>query len=164
MLSINEGPNSLNQQICWNSRTTGAPMDWRSVDVSAGFIQSDVEQSDLHLVDMHTIRESYGFSSMIHEVISTEAELEAMIYSDPESYSDSDSYSDTDSDTESMTDSDTDNGYAFVQDCKSAVGLDLTEGVFLDSESTVHAFCNRDLVNNIFHVDKSMNLVSNGNR
>ena len=63
-------------------------MDWRSADVSAGFIQSDVEQSDLHLVDMDIIRESYGFSSMIHEVSSTEAELEAMIFSDPELDSD----------------------------------------------------------------------------
>ena len=83
-----------------------------------------------------------------------------MIFSDPES--DSDSYSDTDSDTESMSDLDTDNEYAFVQDWKSAVGLDLTQCVLLDSESTVHAFCNRDLVSNIYHVEKPMNLVSNG--
>ena len=99
-------------------------MDWRSVDVSTGFIQSDVEQSDLHLVNMDIIRESYDIGSMIHEVSSTEAELEALVESDSgsESYSDSDSDSDSDSysysvsdyDTESMTESDTDNEYAFV--------------------------------------------------
>ena len=111
---------------------------------------------------MDIIRQPYGIGSMIHEVSSTEAELEAMIFSDPEPDSDSDSYSDTDSDTESVTDSDTDDEYAFVQDCKSAVGLDLTQCVLLDSESTVHAFCNRDLVSKIYHVENPMNLVSNG--
>ena len=111
---------------------------------------------------MNRIRESYGFSPVIHEVSSTEAELEAMIFKDSELDSDSDSYSDTDSDTDSVTYSDTDDEYTFVQDCRSAAGLDLTQCVLLDSESTVHAFCNRDLVSNIYHVEKPMNLVSNG--
>ena len=65
---------------------------------------------------MDIIMQSYGIGSIIHEVSSTEAELEAMIFSDPEPDSVSDSYSDTDSDTESVTDSDTDDEYAFVQD------------------------------------------------
>ena len=59
-----------------------------------------------------------------------------------------------------MTEPDTDSEYAFVQDCKSADGLDHTTCVLLDSESTVYAFCKK-IVNNIFHVEKPMKLVSN---
>ena len=116
---------------------------------------------------MDIIRQPYGIGSMIHEVNSTEAELEALVDSDSDSYhsnSDSGSYShsDSDSDIESMTESDTDYKYAFVQDCKSSDDLDLTACVLLHSESTTHAFYNRAMVNNIFHVDKPMNLLSIG--
>ena len=45
---------------------------------------------------------------------------------------------------------------------QSCAELNLKCCVLLDNESTVHAFCNRDLVLRVFTTDKNMSLVTNG--
>ena len=52
--------------------------------------------------------------------------------------------------------------FTFVQNCRSAEGINLRNCVLLDSESTVHAFCNRNLVERVWAASDSMTLVSNG--
>ena len=52
--------------------------------------------------------------------------------------------------------------FIFAQNCRSAEGINLRNCVLLDSESTVHAFCNRNLVERVWTSDDSMTLVTNG--
>ena len=50
----------------------------------------------------------------------------------------------------------------FVQNYRSAVGLNLRNCSVLDSESTVHDFCNRNLVEKVWESEDSMTIVSYG--
>ena len=52
--------------------------------------------------------------------------------------------------------------FTFAQNCRSAEGINLRNCVLLDSESTVHAFCNRNLVERVWTSDDSMTLITNG--
>ena len=52
--------------------------------------------------------------------------------------------------------------FTFAQNCRSAEGINLRNCVLLDSESTVHAFCNRNLVEKVWKSEDSMTLGSNG--
>ena len=49
-----------------------------------------------------------------------------------------------------------------TQSVRRAEDLDLRKCILLDSESTVHAFCNEKLVEEIWDVKNTMTLVSNG--
>ena len=51
-----------------------------------------------------------------------------------------------------------------MQDYKSADCLYLATCVLLNCESIIDSFCNKELVSNIFHVDKPMKLVSIGGK
>ena len=51
--------------------------------------------------------------------------------------------------------------FTFAQNCRSAEGINLRNCVLLDSESTVHAFCNRNLVETVWTSDESMTLTTN---
>ena len=52
--------------------------------------------------------------------------------------------------------------FTFAQNCRSAEGINLRNCVLLDSKSTVHAFCNRNLVEKVWKSEDSTTLVSNG--
>ena len=52
--------------------------------------------------------------------------------------------------------------FTFVQNCRSAEGINLKNCVLLDSESIIHVFCNRNLVEKVWKSENSVTLVSNG--
>ena len=52
--------------------------------------------------------------------------------------------------------------FTFAQNCRSTECINLRNCILLDSESTVHAFCNRNLVERVWTSDDSMTLVTNG--
>ena len=54
------------------------------------------------------------------------------------------------------------NGICLMQTDRSAAGLNLKNCVLLDSESTVHAFCNSNLLEDIWAQEEVMTLVGNG--
>ena len=54
------------------------------------------------------------------------------------------------------------NGICLMQTDRSATGLNLRNCVLLDSESTVHAFCNSNLLEDIWAQEEVMTLVGNG--
>merc|ERR1712197_78514 len=53
-------------------------------------------------------------------------------------------------------------GLCLMQTDRSAVGLNLKNCVLLDSESTVHAFCNDSLLEKVWATDEVMTLLGNG--
>ena len=52
--------------------------------------------------------------------------------------------------------------FTFAQNCRSAEDINLRNCVLLNIESTVHAFCNRNLVERVWTLDDSMTLITNG--
>ena len=54
------------------------------------------------------------------------------------------------------------NGMCLMQTDRSSAGLNLKNCVLLDSESTVHAFCNSNLLEDIWAQEEVMTLVGNG--
>ena len=53
-------------------------------------------------------------------------------------------------------------GICLIQTDRSANGLNLKNCVLLDSESTVYAFCNDNLLQNVWATDEIMTVVGNG--
>lgn len=52
----------------------------------------------------------------------------------------------------------------FMQHIKDASGLNLRNCILLDNESTVHAFCNKNLLEKVWATTEVMTLVGNGGK